>query len=374
MKKIKVGVIGAGGIAQFGHIPSYQAMPGVEVTAVSDPNRKKLSDVQEKFSIGKAFTDYEELLTNEDLDAVSICTPNYLHAPIALAALRCGRHVLCEKPFAVNASEVEEVIKEAGKSGKLLLENLSLRYDLTHRIIQKFVQEGKLGHVYYAKCSYLRRKGHPGIGGWFTSKKESGGGCLIDIGIHVLDLALCSLGQPKPVSVTASTYDYLIPRATDGGWPPDSTRISDNFEKKVDIEDLATAFIRFDNGSTLLLEAGWAGYSEVGVKVSLFGTEAGVELVKSVGGIDEHRPLKFTIYEEHDGRIYEVNPVTPDTYSYWEDTFPFFIQHFIACIRGEEKPGITGDEILLRQKIIDAIYLSAETGTTVDFKPSGRMK
>ncbi len=367
MKKIKVGVIGAGGIAQLGHIPSYRMIPDVEVVAISDPNREKLNDVRNKFSIEKAFTDYKELLNIDDLDAVSICTPNYLHAQIALSALRCGKNVLCEKPFAVNADETEEVIKEAEKSGKLLLENLSLRYDLTHRIIQKYVQEGKLGRLYYAKCSYLRRKGHPGIGGWFTNKKEAGGGCLLDIGIHVLDLALCSLGQPKPVSVSASTYDYLIPRATDGGWPPDNTRISDNFNKKVDIEDLATAFIKFDNDSTLLLEAGWAGYSEVGVKVSLFGTAAGVELVKSVGGIDEHRPLKFTIFEEHDGQIYEINPVTPKTYSYWEDTFPLFIQHFVACIRGEEKPAITPDEILLRQKIIDAIYLSAKTGDTVKF-------
>jgi predicted dehydrogenase len=367
MKKIKVGVIGAGGIAQYGHIPSYQAIQGVEIAAISDPNKVKLYDVKKKFSIDNAFTDYKKLLEIDEIDAVSICTPNCLHAQIALSALRCGKNVLCEKPFAVTAEETEEVIKEAEKSGKILLENLSLRYDLTHRIIQRYVQEEKLGRVYYAKCSYLRRKGHPGIGGWFTNKKESGGGCLIDIGIHMLDLAMCSLGQPKPVSVTASTYDYLIPRATDGGWPPFDTRINDSFNKKVDIEDLATAFIKFNNGSTLLLEAGWAGYSETGVKVSLFGTKAGVELVKSVGGTDEHRPLKFSIYEEHDGQIYEINPVTPSTYSYWEDSFPFFIRHFIACLRGEEKPGITPGEILLRQRIIDAVYLSAEKGITVTF-------
>ncbi|MBN2324292.1 MAG: Gfo/Idh/MocA family oxidoreductase [Spirochaetes bacterium] len=367
MKKIKVGVIGAGGIAQYGHIPSYKTIEGVEITALSDPNEAKLHEVKDKFSIDKAFTDYKKLLEIDEIDAVSICTPNYLHARMALDALRCGKNVLCEKPFAVTAKEAEEVIREAEKSGKILLENLSLRYDLTHRIIQEYVREERLGRLYYAKCSYLRRKGHPGIGGWFTNKKESGGGCLIDLGIHMLDLALCSLGQPKPVSVTASTYDYLIPQATDGGWPPDDTRINDDFDKKVDIEDLATAFIKFNNGSTLLLEAGWAGYSEIGVKVSLFGTKAGVELVKSVGGIDEHRPIKFTLYEEHNGRIYEIHPETPSTYSYWEDSFPFFIRHFIACIRGEEEPGITPDEILLRQKIIDAVYLSAEKGITVTF-------
>ena len=366
MKRLKVGVIGAGGIAQFGHIPSYQAIPEVEVIAVSDPNGDKLRDVQKRYSIENGFSDYRELLKTDGLDAVSICTPNYLHAEMALAALRSGKHVLCEKPFAVNVREAEEVVTEAKRTGLLVMENLSLRSDLTHRIIMKYVRQKSLGRVYYAKCSYLRRKGHPGIGGWFTNKKESGGGCLIDLGIHVLDLGLCALGQPNPVSVTASTYDYLIPRATDGGWPPDTTRLNDRFDKKVDIEDLATAFIRFDTGSTLLLEAGWAGYSEVGVKVSLFGTEAGVELVKSVGGIDEHRPLKFTIYEERDGQIYEVHPVTPDTYSYWEDTFPYFIRHFIACLRGEEEPEITPDQILVRQRIIDAVYLSADKGTTVN--------
>jgi predicted dehydrogenase len=367
MKKIKVGVIGAGGIAQFGHIPSYQAINDVEVSAISDPNKEKLKYVQSKFCIEKAYTDYEELLKMKSLDAVSICTPNYLHAQIALSALKSGKNVLCEKPFAINSDEAEAVVNEAKKSGKLLLENFSLRYDLTHRIIQRYIQEGKLGRLYYAKCSYLRRKGHPGMGGWFTSRKQSGGGALIDIGVHMLDLALCSLGHPKPISVTASVYDYLIPRASDGGWPPGDTRLGDKFDKKVDIEDLATAFIKFDNGSTLLLEAGWAGYSEVGVKGSLFGTKAGIELVKSVGGIDENRPIKFTIYEEHNGQLYEINPVTPNTYTYWVDTFPFFIKHFVACIRGEEEPCITMEEILLAQKIVDAIYLSAKTGECVKF-------
>jgi|AntAceMinimDraft_16_1070373.scaffolds.fasta_scaffold01821_3 predicted dehydrogenase len=361
VKKIKIGIIGVGGVTQFGHIPSFQAIPGVDVTAISDINREKLEFVSKHFGIADTYTEYEQLLKREDIDGVSICTPNHLHAQISIAALKSGKHVLCEKPFAINIKQAESIINEASKSGKVFLENFSQRFDVTTKIINSYISKGKLGHIYYAKCSYLRRKGHPGLRGWFTHKNESGGGALIDIGVHMMDLGLCFMGFPKPVSLTASTYDYFTNHADDGGWPPSATRIGDNFNKKVDTEDLATAFITFDNGSTLLLEAGWAGYSEVGIKISLFGTKAGVELLKTVGGVDEGHPIHFKIVEEVDGHLVESNPVVPETFSYWKNTFPGFIQHFVACIRGEEKPIMELNYLLTVQRIIDLIYLSAQT-------------
>lgn len=361
MKKIRIGIIGAGGVAQFGHIPSFQAIPGVDVTAICDINKEKLEFVSKHFGITDTYTEYEQLLKREDIDGVSICTPNHLHAQVSIAALQSGKHVLCEKPFAINIKQAESIINGASRYGKVFLENFSQRFDVTTKIINSYISKGTLGHIYYTKCSYLRRKGHPGLGGWFTHKNESGGGTLIDIGVHMIDLGLCFMGFPKPVLLTASTYDYFANHAVDGGWPPIATRIGDNFNKKVDTEDLATAFITFDNGSTLLLEAGWAGYSEVGIKISLFGTKAGVELLKTVGGVDEGRPIHFKIVEEVDGHLVESNPVVPETFSYWKNTFPGFIQHFVACIRGEEKPIMGLNYLLTVQRIIDSIYLSAQT-------------
>jgi len=365
MKKTKIGIIGAGGVTQIGHIPSLQAIPGVEVAAISEPNKEKLELVAKNFGIAYTYTEYDQLLKREDIDGIIICTPNHLHAEVSIAALMSGKHVLCEKPFAINLKQAEAVINEASKTGKIFLVNFSQRFDLTTKIINTYISKGMLGHIYYAKCSYLRRKGHPGLGGWFTHKKESGGGSLIDIGVHMLDLGLYFMRYPKPVSLTASTFDYFTKHADDGGWPPSFTRIGDNFNKKVDIEDFTSALIKFDNGSTLLLEAGWAGYSEIGIKISIFGTKAGVELLKTVGGIDEGRPIHFKIVEEMNGHLVEINPVVPETFSYWKNTFPGFIQHFVACIRGEEKPIMEMDYLLTMQRIVDSIYLSANTGREV---------
>lgn len=359
MKKLKVGIIGAGGVSQFGHIPSFQAIDGVEVGALSDPNREKLSYAAGKFCIPDSYTDHAEILERKDIEAVSICTPNHRHAELSKEALRAGKHVLCEKPMTLNLEEAQSVIAVAAQSGKIFLENLSQRYDPPMMITKRFARAGRLGQIYYAKCSYLRRKGHPGLGGWFTSRKESGGGALIDLGIHVLDLGLWIMDFPKPVTVLASTYDHFVTRAADGGWPPADTRIGDDFKKNVDTEDLATAYIRFEDGPALLVEAGWAGYSETGVNVKLFGSKGGVELLKTVGGYDEGRPLLFRIVGEMEENVVDISPEVPATFSYWKDTFPGFIQHFVRCVRGEEEPIVTHEQLLTVQRLIDAIYLSA---------------
>ncbi len=365
MKVIKIGIIGVGGVAQLGHIPSFLSLPDVRISAICDPNEKKLQQVSEKFCIADTYADYHRLIERDDLDGVSICTPNNLHAEISINALRSGKNVLCEKPFALNVKETEAIIDESKKSGKLFLGNFSQRFDQCIRIIKSYIDKGRIGHIYYSRCSYLRRKGHPGLGGWFTSRKESGGGSFIDIGIHVLDLGLYLMNFPKPVSVTASTYNYFSQRAIDGGWPPAGTRMGDNFHKEIDTEDFATALIKFDNHSTLLLEAGWAGYSEKGIKISLFGERSGVELIKSAGGDDEGLPLLLRILEEFDGHLVEVNPVLPKTFSYWVDTFPGFIRHFVGCIKKEQQPVVSLDDHLTIQKIIDAVYDSAETSREV---------
>lgn len=360
MNNINVGIIGAGGIAQMGHIPSYQKMENVEVVAICDPNKIKLKDVVKRFNISKTFTDYRSLLRLEGIQVVSVCSPNSLHAEHATAALRSKKHVLCEKPIALNRYEVESVIQEADKSGKKFMVAFCHRFDPASQIMKSFIDRDELGEIYYAKTSYLRRRGIPGLGGWFTSKKLSGGGSLIDIGVHMLDLSLWLMGNPEPVSVMASTYDKLKAQAVDGGWPPFNSRKGDVYESVFDVEDLASAFIKFKNGSTLFLEASWVGYSEIGIKISLFGTKAGVELRGAVGGMDEGRPIYFEFHKETNNHLVDISPVISETYSYWDDPWPNLIQHFINCIREDKEPIVKFQEILYGSKIIDAIYESAK--------------
>jgi len=362
MKSLKVGVIGVGGIAQVAHIPNYQKIEGVEVIALSDVNEIKLKEVAKKFSISKTFTDYKELLKLKEIEAVSICTPNFLHKEQAVASFKAGKHLLCEKPLALNATEVEEILREAKKSKKKLMVAFCHRFDATSKILRRFIDRQELGEIYYVKASYLRRRGIPGLGGWFTTKKYAGGGPLIDVGVHILDLTLWLMGSPKPVLALGSTYNKFKDQATDGGWPPLFTRTADKFTGTFDVEDLATAMVKFENDSTLFLEASWAGNSETGTSISLFGTKGGAYL-NLPGGGGEELSVKFIIYKEVGGDLIDIYPQIPSQDSYYDE-----ISHFIECIREDKEPLTKPEEMLNVVKIIEAIYRSAEKGEAVEIR------
>jgi len=219
MEKVKVGIIGVGGIAQYAHIPCFQKLKDAEVVAVCDPNELKLKDVAEKFNIPQKFSDYRKLLDLKEIDAVVICTPNAFHREQAVAALQSDKHVLCEKPIALNGNEVGEILKVAEEKKKKFMGAFCHRFDNTSQILKKFIDRGEFGEIYYAKANYLRRRGIPGLGGWFTTKELSGGGPLIDCGVHILDTAIWLMGSPEPVEVVGSTYNKFKEQATDGGWP-----------------------------------------------------------------------------------------------------------------------------------------------------------
>jgi len=360
MKNLKVGVIGAGGIAQIGHISNYQKIEGVEVIALSDVNEIKLKEVAKKFNIPKIFTDYKDLLKLKEIEAVSICTPNFLHTEQAIASLKAGKHVLCEKPLALNAGEAEKIVREAKRAGKKFMVGFCHRFDATSKILRRFIDRGELGEIYYVKASYLRRRGIPGLGGWFTTKKLSGGGPLIDVGVHILDLTLWLMGSPKPKLVLGSTYNKFKDQATDGGWPPFSTRTGDKFTGTFNVEDLATAMVKFENKSTLFLEASWAGNSETGTSISLFGTRGGAYL-NLPGGGGEELSAKFIIYKEVGGDLIDIHPQIPSQNSYYDEIF-----HFIKCIREDKEPLTKPEEMLNVVKIIEAIYHSADKGEAVE--------
>ena len=350
MEKLKVGIIGAGGIAQESHIPGFQKLQNVQVVAISDHNKEKLGFVAEKFNIPTKFTDWREMVEVDDIKIISICSPNFMHKEQSVESIKRDKHVLCEKPVAMNSRETKEILTTAKKKKKKFMVAFPSRFSAGATFLKKLIDRKEFGQVYYAKASYLRRRGIPGLGGWFTTKKLSGGGPLIDVGVHILDKIYWLMGAPEPVSVSGATFQKFKKEAIDGGWPPQASRLGDKYKGTFDVEDLSSAFIKFDNGATMFLEASWAGNSDVGMSVSLFGEKKGAK--------EDASGLK--IFEEHSGVLLDTSPVLLPINTYDEE-----IKHFVFCVTEDKKPITKPNEILNVIRIIEAIYKSAETGREI---------
>lgn len=346
MEKIKVGIIGTGSISHL-HMAGYLALKNVEVVACCDVNEKRAFDFAKKYNVGRVFTDYNEILKMEDLDAVSICTWNNGHAPITIAAIKANKHVLCEKPPAMNVYEAFEMEKAAKESDKLLMIGFVRRFGKNTKIIQDFISKGTLGDIYYAKTSCVRRCGNPG--GWFSDKKRSGGGPLIDLGVHMIDLARYLLGKPHAVTVNGSTFSNIGPRnnvkMVDRYRPADV----DDF---CDVEDIAIAMIRFDNGTVLNVETSFSQHiKEEKLTLELYGTKGGAVIEP-----------EMEIFTEDNDYLVDLKPRFTEDEDIFEANFKAETAHFIDCIANGTKcinPVEDGVELM---KILDAIYLSAETG------------
>lgn len=363
MGKVKIGIIGTGLIAQFAHIPAYQES-GAEIIAVCDIVEKRAKEVAERFSIPRVYRDYKELLEDPDIEAVSICTPNHLHAQMTIDALENSKHVLCEKPMAMNLKEAESMLDTAKKTGKILMVGFNNRFRGDAQKLKQFIDSGKLGEIYYARVGYMRRRGTPR--GWFTVKNESGGGPVVDIGVHIIDLTRYLMGNPKPVSVFATTYKKFPGYRIDGKQTWDSSDVKDGFRdgKLNDVEDLAIAMIKFDNASTMFVEVSWAA-NIPGDRfyVNLCGTKAGAELDSynpiHKGAKNNNAPLKLFGEEMNSLIDYYIDP--PKVKSHFEE-----IKYFLSCVEENKHPEICKPEDGVEiQKILDAIYESAETDRLV---------
>ncbi len=355
-ERIRVGVIGSGAIASQVHIPAYLSVPGVEIVGVADPKLERAEQVAAQYGIPRAFGDYRELLAEARPDVVSVCSPNAFHAEQSIAALEAGANVLCEKPMAIRLEDARAMLEAARRSGKLLMIGMTNRFRPDTATLRQYVADGLLGDVYYMKAGWLRRTGIPGYGSWFTNRQLSGGGSLLDIGVHYLDLALWIAGFPKPVSVSGMTFAKFGNRGKAlGGWGADIYREG---KQLFDVDDLATAFIRFENGSVLTLEVSWAAYvGEQGENYLRFlGTEGGAEISSRFG---KDFPVRY-YSEKHDLQYDSTVYVSPGQKTHWTE-----IAHFIACVRGEEQPLVTHDESLTVAKVLDGIYRSAESGEEV---------
>jgi predicted dehydrogenase len=357
MERIKVGIIGTGGIAQTVHIPNFKKVENVEVSAIADINKEKIQYVAKKFGIKQTFTEWEKLM-DSDIDAVVICSPNAFHAEQSIKAMEKGKHVLCEKPVCLTAREVKSVFSVSEKTGKKFMAAFPRRFSGEAKVLKPMIDNGDFGEIYYIKAGYLRRRGIPGLGTWFTNKKLAGGGPMMDVGVHMLDLVMYLSGAPMPEIIIGSLYNKFKDSATDGGWPPAETRKGDKASGKMEVEELAAGFVKLSNGATLFIEASWAGNSEVGLKGSLFGTRAGVQIPDP---LDSKNPLR--IYSENRGVLTDTIPAVPASNAFQEEA-----EHFIECIRENREPITKKHEILSVVSIIEGIYKSAETGKPVVIK------
>ena len=352
MQKWRVGIIGIGGIFKGSHIGEYLDDERLEVVALCDIIEERATEIRDKhFPNAAVYTDFRELLKDESIDSVDICTPNYLHSIIAVAAFEAGKHVFCEKPDAVNVEEVLKMNRAAEKAGKTLMIMRNNRFSPASQYAKKYIESGAMGDIYCGRCGWQRRRGIPGKGGWFTTKAQSGGGPLIDLGVHMIDLAIWLMGSPKPVTVTGSTYCKFADSDT-------SDSVNSDFGDKVsdgtfDVEDLAMGTIRFDNGAQLQIEFSWASnIKQENRFVELRGTKSGLTW----------RDGDVEVFTEMHGQGCDIHPsnLQPEK----KEHVLNLINFYDVVIDGKE-PVFKPQQGIDMIKILCAIYKSAETGREV---------
>lgn len=348
MSKLRIGIIGTGGISNC-HMAGYKALPDtVEVVAVCDINESKVKTYAEKYGVSAWYTDFNEMLAKENLDCVSVTTWNSAHMPATVAALNAGVNVICEKPMAMNAEEAELMLDVAKKNRKVLQIGFVRRFGDDALAAKKYIDAGVIGDIYYGKAQYLRRRGCPG--GWFGDKAYSGGGPLIDLGVHVMDLVRYLGGCPKPVSAFGATFNNLTAsRDEDGEKAWVTTTDSKGF--KFDVEDFTSTMVRFDNGLVMTVEASFNLNikKDYGSSVELFGTKSAVH-------IDP-----FEIYTDVDNEYPELRSDEPARFDF-DKAFNAEIAAFIDSVKNGTPCKAPAEDGVALMKIIDAIYKSAETG------------
>ncbi|PZE20534.1 Gfo/Idh/MocA family protein [Paenibacillus xerothermodurans] len=352
MNKLKIGVIGAGTISEV-HLNSYRNNADVELAAICDLNVQRAEAKAQQYGIPNVYSDYRELLANPAIDAVSVCVWNHAHAEVSISALDAGKHVLCEKPLSVTVEQALEVEKAVHRSGKLLQVGFVRRYSSNAQILRKFIENGELGEIYYAKASCLRRLGNPG--GWFADRSRSGGGPLMDIGVHVIDICWYLMGRPKVRSVSGNVYNKLGNRANIKNLS--FYQAADYDASQNSVEDMANALIRFENGASIMVDVSFtlhAAKDEVTVK--LFGDKGGAEI----------EPQFAIVSEKHD-TILNMSPQVDNAAFDFAEGFQNEINHFVGSCLGRTATLSPVEDGVEMMKILCGIYESAEQGKEIYF-------
>lgn len=357
MNKIyRIGIIGCGGIANGKHLPSLSKLKNIQLTAFCDivPERAEEAAAQYGIEGAKIYTDFRELLKDGSLDIVHVLTPNDSHADISIAALEAGKHVMCEKPMAKTAADARRMVEAAKRTGKKLTIGYNNRFREDSMYLKKMCQEGKLGHIYFAKAHAIRRRAVP-TWGVFLDEEKQGGGPLIDIGTHALDLTLWMMDNYKPKVVLGTKYHELSQRENAanawGPWDP----------KQFTVEDSAFGMIVMEDGATIMLESSWALNSlEVDeAKCSLSGTEAGADMKNGlrINGEEFSRLYTKEIELSAGGVAFYDGQA--------ENAADIEMRSWIEAIDQDLEPVVTPEQACVVSEILEAIYESARTGKAV---------
>ncbi len=358
-KKIKVGVIGCGGIANGKHMPSLSKLNDVEMVAFCDIVEERAELAKERYGTpdAKVYTDYQELLKDEDIDVVHVCTPNRSHAPISIDSLHAGKHVMCEKPMAKTANNARKMVEAAKESGKKLTIGYQHRHKPEAIYLKEVIERGDLGDIYFAKAYAIRRRGTPNWG-VFLNEFEQGGGPLIDIGTHSLDVTLYLMNNYEPKMVVGTKYKKVNNADCGnpwGGWD----------EEQHTMEDSAFGFIVMKNGATIILESSWALNTLEPIQEGstvLCGSDAGAQIKNGV-----------TINKGEFNRLIEIKPdMSSGGVAFYEgiSNNPAEVEarRWIDAVKNNTDPIVLPEQACVVSEILEAIYKSAETGQPVYFE------
>jgi predicted dehydrogenase len=333
-KKVKIALVGAGHIAQVAHIPAYKLNANLDLVAVVDDDPVKAEIVQQQCGFVEWYEDFSEMLRKADVNAVDICTPNYLHAPMAIAALRSGRDVLCEKPLARNMAEAVQMVETAESNGRILMAAMNNRFREDVSVLQRFIKGKELGNVHFVKAGWLRNAKGWEARRWFTERSKAGGGALLDLGTALLDLAIWSAGLRAPAAVTASVFG----RKGRGG-----------------VEDSACAMVRFAGGSAVMLEVSWnLREPRTNTYLHVYGSNGAAML----NPLRVHKII-------HDVLVNVTPAIEASGHQYFKQSYQSEIDHFVDCVRTRKKPIASGRDALGVLRIVEAMYESAGSGREV---------
>ncbi len=347
-RTVRLGIIGAGGIGRA-HLDACRMCSGVALTAVCDVDLGRAQKAAVESGGARAFTNHREMLAEDVVDAVSVCTPNNTHMPITLDSINAGKDVLCEKPIALNAQQASRMVQAAKAACKILMTAQSARFSSASQYIKRLADAGRFGDLYYGKAVWFRRDGIPR--GWFRDRKQAGGGPLIDLGVHAVDLLWWVMGQPKPVSAFGVTFD-LLGRSGQGmgdwgvGYNGPGPRAA---KPKVTVEDMVGAMIRLEDGRAISFDISWATHTADVYWIRVLGTKGGAQV----------QPEAVLYHNDGPVRLESI----ADTGS--QNSYTAEMQHFVDCVQSREEPLCPGSQSIVVMAMLDAVAASARTGRMV---------